>query len=230
MAAAPTSPRTLFAAAYGVDPRLLPCPIGCQAEVGISTDGGATWSLNALPIQIDSQGADPTGWFVRIDPADARTVYLGESGTLLKTVDGGGSWSVLDAGGNLVDLAVDPQQPQRLYGVRADGTLSGSVDAGRTWQPLGTGLPAGAVRSLAVGPGVPVLVLYAATAKGVFTSFDRGVTWEPLGTGLPASVLALAADPMRGTVYAGVEGGGGLFTITPPPFSNPSPMRSPLEP
>jgi photosystem II stability/assembly factor-like uncharacterized protein len=224
-AAAATAPRTLFAAGYAVDPRLLPCPIGCNAVVAISTDGGATWNLNALPpVPIGTLGADPTGWFVRIDPSDPRTVYLGADGDLLKTVDGGASWSVLDANRDLADLAIDPQQPQRLYAVRSDGTLAGSVDAGQTWQPLGTGLPAGAVRRLAVGPGVPVLVLYAGTAEGVFTSFDRGVTWSPLGSGLPASVLALAVDPVRGTVYAGVEGGGGLFTITPPPFSSHSPM------
>ena len=213
VAAAPTAPGTLFAAAYGVDPRLLPCPLGCSARVGISTDSGATWNLSAgVPVLIDST----LGWFVRIDPADARTAFLGESGNLMKTVDGGASWSVLDPTERFLDLAIDPQETQGLVAVRFDGTLAGSVDGGQTWQAIGRGLPASGVRSLAVGPGGAVPSLYAATAAGVYVSQDRGGTWAPLGTGLPVpSALALAVDPASGTVYAGVEGSGGLFKLTP---------------
>ncbi len=67
------------------------------------------------------------------------------------------------------------------------------------------------------GTGGQAPPLYAATMQGVFASHDRGATWAPLGTGLPASAaLTLAVDPITGTVYAGVEGGGGLFALASP--------------
>ncbi len=222
VAAAPTAPRTLFAAGYLVEPRGLPCPEDCQAAVAISADGGASWSVaeNLPPIDIPLTTTlipSPAGWFVRIDPVDARTAYLGEAGTLIKTVDGGRTWSLLPTAETLLDLIVDPVQPQRLYGIQVDGTFVASADGGQTWQAPGSGLPARTARALTVGAGSPAPGLYAATSQGVFASLDRGVTWAPLGIGLPASsVLTVAANPLTGTtIYAGVEGSGGLFALTP---------------
>ncbi len=215
IAAAATAPRTLFAAGYGVDDFGRPCPIGCQALAARSDDGGATWSLTNLPIGLAALPPDSSGWFVRVDPTDAQTVYLAEAGSLLETADGGQTWNPLAAAGSLADLAIDPRQPQHLYGVRSDGTAVASADGGQTWGAPAPGLPAAAGRRLAIVAGTPFPTLYAATGNGVFVSKDGGSIWAALA-GLPVSpALTVAADP-AGAVYAGVEGAGGLFAIVPP--------------
>ncbi len=238
VAVAPSAPLVLYAAGYENQPDIRPCPYSCAPFVAASSDGGVTWTYNynLPPINLPFGTAGPPGWLVRIAPNDPQTAYIGEAGTLIKTTDGGQTWTLL-AGlidqhtgfEALLDLAIDPQQPTRLYAVRQDGTASASTDGGQTWQPLGTGLPTGAVRRIVTGPAAlaapagsgaaaaatPPPPLYAATAQGVYASFDRGATWAPLGTGLPTpSVLTLAVDPVRGTVYAGVEGAGGLFVLS----------------
>jgi hypothetical protein len=144
----------------------------------------------------------------------------------MKTVDGGKTVtqaSPTPASSALIvllDLAIDPRQPTHLYGVRQDGTLSTSVDGGQTWATLGNGLPQGSVRGIVAGPAAgstsQPAPLYAATAQGVYASFDNGATWATLGSGLAdTSALTVSVDPNHGTVYAGVEGAGGLFVLMP---------------
>ncbi len=226
VAQVPSAPLTLYAAGYAIEPDIRPCPYSCSPYVATSTDGGVTWVYNFnLPTFVFPFGyPGPAGWFVRLDPGDARTIYVGEAGSLMKSTDGNQTWSLLDSAASFLDLAIDPQQPSRLYGVLQDGTTTASADGGQTWQsPLGTGLPAGVNRIVAgpvPGSGGQAPPLYAATAQGVFAAYDRGATWAPLGTGLPAAAaLTLAVDATTGTVYAGVEGGGGLFALAPQPAS-----------
>jgi photosystem II stability/assembly factor-like uncharacterized protein len=227
-AAAPSAPLVLYGTGYVYTPNSKGCPEGCQPYAAISTDGGITWSYQNFdtnpPLVLTT--TNTTGWLVRVAPGDAQTAYFGLPGVLMKTVDGGKTVtqafptpaaSALIA---LLDLAIDPQQPNHLYGVMQDGTLNTSVDGGQTWAPLGTGLPQGSVRGIVASPaggGISQpLPLYAATAQGVYASFDSGATWAILGSGLAnTSVLTVSVDPNRGTVFAGVEGAGGLFVLVP---------------
>jgi photosystem II stability/assembly factor-like uncharacterized protein len=225
VAQVPSAPLTLYAAGYAAEPDIRPCPYSCAPYVATSADGGATWTYNSVPPFVFPFGyPGPAGWFVRIDPSDPQTIYVGETGALMKSTDGNQTWSLLDSAASFLDLAIDPQQPSRLYGVLQDGTTTVSADGGQTWQsPLGTGLPAGVNRIVAgpvPGTGGQAPPLYAATVQGVFASLDRGATWTPLGTGLPAgAALTVTVDATTGTVYAGVEGGGGLFALAPQPAS-----------
>jgi photosystem II stability/assembly factor-like uncharacterized protein len=235
VAVAPSAPHLLYAAGYSTNPSTREyCPFSCAPYVATSADGGATWTYNPnpLPITLPSIDITATGWFVRIHPTDARTVYISEVGNLIKTTDGGQTWTLLAGVANLLDLAIDPQQPARLYAVLQDGTATASTDGGQTWQTMGaaTGLPQGAVRRIVAGPAASggggngggsgggasqVPPLYAATAQGAFASFDRGASWALLGSGLAnTSVLTVGVDPVAGTVFAGVEGGGGLFVLS----------------
>ena len=230
-AAAPSAPLVLYGTGYVQTPNPKGCPEGCQPYLATSTDGGITWSYQSFDTSppLALAATQTTGWLVRVAPSDARTAYIGLPGVLMKTVDGGKTVTqafptpASSALILLLDLAIDPRQPTRLYGVRQDGTLSTSVDGGQTWAPLGTGLPQGSVRGIVAGPAAAGSTsqpapLYAATAQGVYASFDDGATWATLGSGLAdTSVLTVSVDPNRGTVYAGVEGAGGLFVLMPAP-------------
>ena len=60
--------------------------------------------------------------------------------------------------------------------------LAVSHDAGRTWREAGGGLPAG--RAVAIAPGNPDLVLYAAPHR-LYLSSDGGRFWRALTPELP---------------------------------------------
>jgi photosystem II stability/assembly factor-like uncharacterized protein len=95
-------------------------------------------------------------------------------------------------------LAGDPAEPELVWaGVEIDG-LHRSRDAGRTWQPLGTGLSSRDIHALAVVPGREGRPrrLLAATNNDLNLSTDDGLTWRPLqvGRSLPWSYCRALAQ------------------------------------
>ena len=119
--------------------------------------------------QITVPGAPVTAPQVAIDPSDSRhivAVYAGYTnidlpnltGHVFETTDGGATWA--DIGGTVHDLQqMIPDTP--VYGVVIDPNSTGpgvivatdfgvlrTIDGGKTWQVLGTGLPHVLVNSL----------------------------------------------------------------------------------
>jgi photosystem II stability/assembly factor-like uncharacterized protein len=77
-----------------------------------------------------------------------------QSGGVLKSSDGGKTWSRANSGvTNLVmsALVVDPNNPLDLF-ASTEGGVFRSDDGGHSWQPFDRGLPAGGVAALAVDP------------------------------------------------------------------------------
>jgi hypothetical protein len=62
-----------------------------------------------------------------------------------------------------------------------------TTDGGKTWSPIVTGLPAGAVVHAVREDTVQRGLLYAGTERGVFVSFDDGGHWQKLQLNLPAT-------------------------------------------
>src|SRR5437588_3186984 len=60
-------------------------------------------------------------------------------------------------------------------------------DGGKTWAPIGGGLPEGAFVHVVREDSARPDLLYAATEAGVFASFDGGRHWQSLQLNLPAS-------------------------------------------
>ena len=104
----------------------------------------------------------------------------------------------IDENTGVTDLEFDPANPDVVYvaayqrrrhvwGFLAGGPGSGlwkSVDNGKTWRPLKTGLPSGDMGKigLAVTPADPSLVYATIEAgeeeRGFYRSRDRGESWE----------------------------------------------------
>jgi photosystem II stability/assembly factor-like uncharacterized protein len=156
-----------------------------------------------------------------LDPTDAERVYLAVGmytkpwvgfGAILRSKDRGRTWERTDMsikmGGNEWGrscgerLAVDPNQPSRLFfGSRQAGLLV-SEDYGKTWNerpglPAGTGddaigITAIVFDALSGKPGLPTPVIYAAVDQAggsVMQSRDAGKTWAVM-KGQPARMLA----------------------------------------
>lgn len=165
-----------------------------------SLDGGRTWTHRGL------DKSQHVGRVV-IHPTDPNVVYVAALGALwtsneerglYKTTDGGATWTkVLRVSKytGVVDVAMDPRDPEVLYaasfqrerryysflGGGPESALHQSVDGGRTWRKLTTGLPAGDAGRIGISVcrSRPDRVYAAIVGPqgGIFRSDDRGATW-----------------------------------------------------
>ncbi|MCW2504525.1 MAG: hypothetical protein JWO79_2809 [Actinomycetia bacterium] len=176
-----------------------------------STDGGITWTPSGLT------GTDRIGR-IAPDPANSQRIFAAAAGSLFvpggarglyRTTDGGTTWQKVLAGATAttgaIDVAVDPNNPQRIYAAMWDhyrqpsgrvygGTGSGlyrSIDGGTTWTRLGGGLPAASGDLGRMGVAVATSDpnrLYAIAANtsgdfsGFWTSTNGGDSWAKLTT------------------------------------------------
>ncbi|WP_457424704.1 WD40/YVTN/BNR-like repeat-containing protein [Roseateles sp. P5_E7] len=152
---------------------------------------------------------------------NAQVLSLGcdpRSGLLYAATNGNGVWLSLDKGanwiainqglvGNVVRAVLpSPTKAWQVWAAVGDGTVYRSDNAGQQWVVAGSGLPAGGVNLLAMGPDG---VLFAATTQGVYRLPAGGNTWVA-ATGAGAGAISLLwADPLvSGKVFAASAGGG----------------------
>lgn len=170
--------------------------------LGVSDDGGATWSTRPGPA-----GASR---FDRIAVARTGQLYAADRGlgVIWTSLDQGDTWAtqtLADVGiaGRVEDIFAAPDDPV-VYLV-AGGALYRSTAAPGAWQPvLGpSSTPAVTVSHAAVGPRGR---LYAVTrqvadaVEGVMASEDRGDTWPFGGWPSPAPAAASARALTAGEI------------------------------
>jgi photosystem II stability/assembly factor-like uncharacterized protein len=153
-----------------------------------STDAGATWKRMGL------ESSEHIGKIL-IDPRNSNTVWVAAQGPLFteggggerglyKTIDGGATWTrslfVNDTTG-VSDIAFDSKNPDIMYagtyqrmrhvgqmiGGGPDGGVFKTIDGGKNWKKLTTGLPPGEVGriAIAVDPKKPGRVYALIDAK-----------------------------------------------------------------
>ena len=140
------------------------------------------------------------------DPQSPNTLYAATDAGVIKSTDGGASWSepkpVLSAWVSVSSLTIDRQDPTVLYAATGRGVFK-SMDGGESWSDVSSGLPTLIyVSSLAIDPHNPS-TLYAATDAGLFKTTDGGASWSGVNSGLPdIGIRALAIDPQNpSTLY-----------------------------
>lgn len=194
----PHHPRTVFAAEWG-------------AGLIRSSDGGATWQSTARrPAWLST---------IAVDPRGSGTLYTNMNGALLRSADGGSSWTwrfFHTIGAQMGVLAIDPSDPQTLYSLFGDASsrlrpshLAKSTDGGAHWRFLKWGTRDIDATAVAIDPRDPSTIYAATQFQGVLRSTDGGASWRPFGAGLLArAVDSLALDRTGGMLYAGTDGAG----------------------
>jgi photosystem II stability/assembly factor-like uncharacterized protein len=204
-----------------------------------SEDGGQNWTKMGLEKseRISS---------IQIDPNNPNTIYVGVLGNLwgnsaergvYKTTDGGKTWEKIlyvDETTGCSDLSIDPKNPNILYAAfwefrrtaysfnsgGAKSALYKSTDAGKTWQKIHNGFPAGKLGRIAVAVAPSnTSILYAVIesekpeSKGLYRSDDAGQNWKFLNgdfelTVRPFYFSRIVIDPKNPDVVckAGLNG------------------------
>jgi photosystem II stability/assembly factor-like uncharacterized protein len=171
-----------------------------------STDGGQTWMVHSVAppgASVYSLAIDP------VSPSTLYAVYWGSASPrvsgILKSMDSGENWSVLDTGlpaspdpgfrfvGDVPVLAVSPTTPSTVYTgyfhrhgseFPADGHLVKSTDGGVTWNAADAGLSYVDMHTVAIDPMIPSRIYAGMAGAGssipVFESADGGASWSSL--------------------------------------------------
>ncbi|MGD2115349.1 MAG: hypothetical protein PVG07_09870, partial [Acidobacteriota bacterium] len=195
----------------------------------VSRDGGESWTA------LRERGVESLAWSdaapllllagTETPPPDAGPEDgVPPRGGILRSVDGGATWTVdglgLPAEHLVTGLAVDPRNPDRvLAGLSGDPARTGpqteprtgglyvSRDGGATFRPASPDVPPRPVPAIRFDPSAPDVVYAATLGAGVYRSTDRGETWAPLG-----------APPGDGWVsdlgFTGPAGAGDLLAAT----------------
>lgn len=208
-----------------------------------STNGGLSWTM--------AYDHDDSLRDVRFTPEGGTTVWVSSQYDLLKSTDGGETWTIpvvtgLPSNASKNALAVHPTDGDRLYVSTfisnmstTQGGIYRSTDGGATWESLSTGLPNNvAIDDIWIDPTAPDTMLIAANRHvynqpvpygyGVHRSTDGGTTWSPFNKGLTHQAvvqLAGVGDTVyAGTVYGGVwRLGAAPLPITPTPSNTAVP-------
>ncbi len=186
---APDGPLGATVDALTVDPGsgAIYAATGNGATAFRTTDDGDSWQT--VPRNF--------GWFGAVtDPTDPATIYATTNDGVVKSIDGGQTWSAADTG--LVSmlipaLAVAPGNPPTVY-AGTSGPLFESTDMGKTWRAANTGIGSASVTTLAVDPKQPRTVFAGTSSGGLFESHDAGARWSRVQAALN-NVLAIAIDP-----------------------------------
>ena len=159
-----------------------------------SGDDGTTWSLRAsLPSSVVALSS-PVGL-----PA-VLLAATSEDG-VMRSEDGGSTWSVASADLALTTIVPDPNDSGTVYGA-GDG-LHMSTNAGADWTALTVPAALADAVSIAVDP-IDSSILYAGTPDdGIYRSADAGASWAQVATGLD---LAQSYDYIFASPHADAGG------------------------
>ncbi len=151
-----------------------------------SVDGGETWRyLSGLILNQEEH-------LLAIDPGNPLVIYAGGGDGILRSEDGGQSWTDLGCGCRPFGLAIDPRDTQTLYVAQSKSMKS--TDGGHTWQDMN--VDPNTTVGVAVHPRKPNVVFIGGFGQGVFRSVNRGRTWTQVNDGLDNQIVErLAAYP-----------------------------------
>lgn len=175
-----------------------------------SNDGGENWTA------IRDELPEGVGQVVP-DPSHPGVLYA-VSGTVLKSVDDGGTWAPanvgLPDGAAVASLHINPANPLQLFCIAETGSFNSRVDRVFTttdgaahWTLASTGLPANAsVPVLAIDPKTSKVYFADSGSEDVFATTDGGAHWTLAGTVVVggAFLFGLVVDPENSsTLYVG---------------------------
>ncbi len=182
-----------------------------------STTGGAGFSLaNSGIVGSDRNCFLPP---YEIDPANPSRMLYGTH-RVYESLNGGTTWTPVsgdlsNGAGAIRTLAIAPSNPNTVYAATNDGNVAISMDGGRTFLRVRSGVPGWprVTREIFVHPQQHLTAYLAVAAfdtDQILRTTNGGASWSPLDGNLPnVPVNTVAADARYSppTLYAGADDG-----------------------
>jgi photosystem II stability/assembly factor-like uncharacterized protein len=168
-------------------------------------------------------------------PSDSKTIYAGSSAFYTAGVfdnrmpaagvyvshDGGTTWSsandALSENANVIDIRVDPTDPQIVYAATGTDGLLKSSDAGGNWTEMNLPIPVtNPVRLVAVNPDSSKIIYTSIAFTGLYRSNDGGITWQLSMNGMApeARIYDIVFDPTDSQVLYAADSMSGVYIST----------------
>lgn len=193
---------------------------GTEPSAVWRSEEGRTWrqleGLDALPSSADwafppRPETHHVRWIAPHPHEPGRLWVAIEAGALITTVDGGREWRDRAPGGprDTHELALHPDRPDTLRVAAGDGYFE-SHDGGESWDRPRDGLEVGYLRSVAIDPGDPDVVVVSAATHAhaayvagrsdgrIYRRVDDG-PWERVTDGWPDPPDTIAPLLVAGT-------------------------------
>lgn len=162
-----------------------------RAGVWKSDDAGQTWKSSA-------EGIVPPGFFGLGFAVEPGVLYAATTSGLYVSRNGGEKWGqdqVTGTLGTAFCVAADPVERSRVLFGSDGGKVFESVDLGKTFTLINSGLPPELIRSIQI---VPFGATYAVTSGGSVYALDPGnKSWYPLWIDPAKGALAIDADAKK---------------------------------
>lgn len=123
-----------------------------------SADGGASWRLLKGPFESDTYI-----YAIAVDPTNDDAVYVGSSGGVYRSLNGGRTWAEIHEYWGAKSIAVNPLAPKELFVGGTNGVLF-SRDRGATWTEFNDDLAVPDISGIALDPAARTV--YVATDGG----------------------------------------------------------------
>ena len=167
-----------------------------------STDGGTAWK--GLTPEFSATGSHATRLVIRKN-GNGTLLYGTTSGTIMKSTNGGSSWSLSRTSGDfdgILSLSVLAGTPDAVIAGTERGIILSS-DFGGSWRPVGSDLPGIPTRVAAAGEGLHRTLFAYGSGLGLRASDDNGVSWRGADLNLEGSTVdVLASDPRGEHLFA----------------------------
>ncbi|MEN9999793.1 MAG: hypothetical protein RI922_2783 [Bacteroidota bacterium] len=208
-----------------------------QGAAGIPKSVAGNWSFLG-PTGKPAGGGVGRLNFVRFDPTNSNTLYVGApDGGLWKSTNGGTSWTTNTDQLTVIgvsDIAIDPTNTQIMYIATGDGDAGDSystgvlksTDGGTTWVATGLAWTASQGRTISrllINPSNPQ-ILMAFGSNGIWRTTNGGTTWtQPTGTFTCQDAEFKPGDPTVvyacGTTFKKSTDSGATWTAVTIPLS-----------
>ena len=186
-----------------------------------STDQGKTFK------KADAKGdINPNDFMNFAYDANNKALYAGGHDVgVVKSTDGGTTWTKTDAGITGTDihaLAINSLDINRLYAFSVDNGVFGTKDGAKSWYRIDDGptnpsvrafgymaTPSSMDRGMKTDKTTNIGYLWAGTSGGLYSSFACFCGWtKTSGISDNATIYTLAGDPVnRSTMFAGTKDG-----------------------
>lgn len=139
-----------------------------------SEDGGESWEESSVGLE------DPTVFSIATHPHKSDTLFVGIDGGIFRSYDGADTLTKVHWYGR-ASLAIDPQNPQNIYGGGKFNNLHKSTNAGDNWFESNNGLVFGSgdrrIQWVLIDPVDPDVIYVGSNNIGVYKTTDAGGLW-----------------------------------------------------